>query len=72
MSEEEKLYLKFSDEFETGFIRQGEYENRTIEQSLDIAWNLLGILPEDALTRIHEEYIQKHHPKRRGSIGKAS
>jgi len=72
LSEEEKLYLKFSDEFETGFIRQGEYENRTIEQSLDIAWNLLGILPEDALTRIHEEYIQKHHPKRRGSIGKAS
>jgi V/A-type H+-transporting ATPase subunit B len=68
LSEEEKLYLKFSDEFETQFIRQGEYENRTIEQTLDIAWNLLSILPEDALTRIHEEYILKYHPKRRGTI----
>jgi V/A-type H+-transporting ATPase subunit B len=72
LSEDEKLYLKFSDEFETQFIKQGEYENRTIEQTLDIAWNLLSILPEDALTRIHEEYIAKYHPKRRGSVGQAS
>jgi V/A-type H+-transporting ATPase subunit B len=72
LSEDEKLYLKFSDEFETQFIKQGEYENRTIEQTLDIAWNLLSILPEDALTRIHEGYIAKYHPKRRGSVGQAS
>ena len=72
LSEEEKLYLKFSDEFETGFIRQGEYENRTIEQTLGIAWNLLGILPEEALTRIHEEYITKYHPKRTATGGVVS
>jgi V/A-type H+/Na+-transporting ATPase subunit B len=72
LSEEEKLYLKFSDEFETGFIRQGEYENRTIEQTLGIAWNLLGILPEEALTRIHEEYIMKYRPKRTGTGGVVS
>ena len=72
LSEEEKLYLKFSDEFETGFIRQGEYENRTIEQTLGIAWNLLSILPEGALTRIHEEYITKYRPKRTGTGGLAS
>ena len=63
MSEEERLYLEFADEFETRLVRQGEFENRTIEQTLGIAWSLLGILPEDALTRIHEEYIQKYRPK---------
>jgi V/A-type H+-transporting ATPase subunit B len=63
LSEEERLYLEFADEFETRLVRQGEFENRTIEQTLGIAWSLLGILPEDALTRIHEEYIQKYHPK---------
>jgi len=61
LSEEERLYLKFADEFETRFIRQGGSENRTIEQTLDLAWQLLNILPEDALTRIHEEYIRKYH-----------
>ncbi|MGA8904936.1 MAG: V-type ATP synthase subunit B [Candidatus Bathyarchaeia archaeon] len=63
LSEEERLYLEFADEFETRLVKQGEFENRTIEQTLGIAWALLGILPEDALTRIHEEYIQKYHPK---------
>jgi len=63
LSEEERLYLKFADEFETRLVKQGESENRTIEQTLSIAWSLLGILPEDSLTRIHEEYIQKYHPK---------
>jgi len=63
LSEEERLYLKFADDFESRLVRQGEFENRSIEQSLGIAWSLLGILPENALTRIHEEYIQKYHPK---------
>lgn len=63
LSEEERLYLKFADDFESRLVRQGEFENRSIEQSLGIAWSLLGILPEDALTRIHEEFIQKYHPK---------
>ena len=71
LSEEERLYLKFANEFETRLVRQGEFENRTIEQTLDIAWELLGILPEDALTRIHEEYIEKYRPKRRGNTGQA-
>ena len=63
LSEEERLYLKFADDFEGRLVRQGEFENRSIEQTLGMAWSLLGILPEDALTRIHEEYIQKYHPK---------
>ncbi|MEM2941877.1 MAG: V-type ATP synthase subunit B [Candidatus Bathyarchaeia archaeon] len=61
LSEDEKLYLKFAERFETQFISQGEYENRTIERTLDIAWELLSILPEKALTRIREEYIAKYY-----------
>jgi V/A-type H+-transporting ATPase subunit B len=71
LSEEERLYLKFANEFETRLVRQGEFENRTIEQTLDIAWALLGILPEEVLTRIHEEFIEKYHPKHRGSAEQA-
>jgi len=69
LSEEERLYLKFANEFEIRLVRQGEFENRTIEQTLDLAWDLLGILPEDALTRIHEEYIEKYRAKRRENAG---
>ena len=64
LSEDEKLYLKFADNFETQLINQGEYENRTIETTLNIAWKLLSILPEKALTRIHEEYIEKYYLKK--------
>jgi V/A-type H+-transporting ATPase subunit B len=64
LSEDEKRYLKFADNFETQLINQGEYENRTIETTLNIAWKLLSILPEKALTRIHEEYIEKYYPKK--------
>jgi V/A-type H+-transporting ATPase subunit B len=65
LSDEERLYLKFADEFETRFVRQGDSENRTIEQTLDLAWQLLNILPEASLTRIHEEYILKYHPAKK-------
>ncbi len=64
LSEDEKHYLKFADNFETQLINQGEYENRTIETTLNIAWKLLSILPEKALTRIHEEYIEKYYLKK--------
>jgi len=60
MSEAEKRYLKVADEFERQFINQGEYENRSIEKTLDIAWELFSILPEEELVRIHTEFIKKY------------
>jgi len=65
LSERERRYLEFADRFEREFVNQGYYENRTIEQTLDIAWNLLAMLPEDDLIRIREEYIKEFHPKYR-------
>ena len=60
LSEEDKLFVKYSDEFEERFIRQGEYENRAIEETLAIGWDLLRILPRSELKRVKEEQIEKY------------
>lgn len=68
LSERERTWLEFADRFEREFVNQGLYENRTIEGTLDIAWDLLSILPEEDLIRIREAYIEEFHPKHR-SVG---
>ena len=62
LSDRERTWLKFADRFEQEFVNQGPYENRSIEQTLSIAWDLLSILPEEDLIRIKESYINKYHP----------
>ncbi len=62
LSGREKQYLDFVRQFEMQFINQGEYENRSIEKTLEIAWQTLSILPETELVRIDEELIRKYHP----------
>lgn len=57
-------YLTFGDEFEQKFLKQGYEENRTFEDTLRIAWDVLSILPETELTNIKEEFIQKYYMKR--------
>jgi V/A-type H+-transporting ATPase subunit B len=64
LSETDLLFVKFSDAFEDKFIRQGESENRTIEESLAISWDLLAMLPRGELKRIREEFIEKYLPKK--------
>lgn len=60
LSELDKLYLHFGDRFENEFLTQGEYEDRTIDQTLDIGWSLLKVLPTEELTRIKPELIEKY------------
>jgi V/A-type H+-transporting ATPase subunit B len=62
LSEGEKRYLEFVENFERKFVNQSEYENRTIEKTLDLAWQVLSILPEAELVRIDEDLIHKYHP----------
>lgn len=64
LSEIDLLYVKFADAFEDRFIRQGEDENRTIEESLAIGWDLLGMLPKSELKRVRDEFIEKYYPKK--------
>src|SRR5659263_182231 len=61
LSETDRLYLKFADEFEEQFLNQGD-ENRDIEETLEIGWNLLSLLPASELKRIKVEYIEKYYP----------
>ncbi len=63
LTEEDVLFVKFSDAFEDRFVRQGEYENRTIEESLRIGWELLGMLPPNLLKRVRDEFIERYYPK---------
>ncbi|MFP3286053.1 MAG: ATP synthase subunit B [Acidilobus sp.] len=69
LSETERKYLRFADVFERRFLSQSVRENRTIEQTLDLAWEVLSELPEEELTNIREEFIKKYHPKYRKSSG---
>ena len=64
LSEIDILYVKFADAFEDRFIRQGEEENRTIDESLAIGWELLGMLPRSELKRVREEFIEAYYPKK--------
>lgn len=61
LTDEDRLYLEFADEFERRYIAQGNQENRSIEETLDIGWSLLRLLPRSELKRIRDEYLDKYY-----------
>ncbi len=63
LTDVDKLYAKFADAFEKDYVSQGFEEDRTIQQTLDIGWKLLSILPRSELKRIRDEYLDKYLPK---------
>jgi len=63
LSERDRLLLEFADLFENRFVRQGYDEDRTIEDTLNLGWELLSTLPVEQLTRIDRDLINKYHPK---------
>ena len=64
LSPTDRLYAKFAEEFEQRYVSQGYEENRSIEETLNIGWELLSILPETELKRIKPEFIEKYLPKK--------
>ena len=60
LTDEDKLFASFSDQFEDKFVRQGEFEGRTIEETLDLGWDILKIMPRAALKRVKDEQIKKY------------
>lgn len=65
LSGTDKLYISFGKLFEEKFINQGFTENRTIDQTLDLGWDLLCLLPKEELDRIDNELLEKYYdPKR--------
>ena len=63
LSERDKTYLANADEFEKKFISQGEFQKRTVEDTLDIAWGLFSALPEEDLKLISEKLIKRYLSK---------
>ncbi|MDO4861887.1 MAG: V-type ATP synthase subunit B, partial [Eubacteriales bacterium] len=63
LSEDDKLFAKFADAFEHRYVSQGNTTNRTIQETLDLGWELLKILPRRELKRIKPEMIEKYMPK---------
>ena len=59
----ERGYLDFGAHFEKEFLGQGPNEDRTIDQSLDLGWRLLSILPREELERIDEQVLEQHYGK---------
>ena len=60
LGDEDKIYAKFSDAFENEYINQGFHNNRSIEETLNIGWKLLDMLPRYELKRIREDYVKKY------------
>lgn len=63
LGELDKQYLNFGIRFEKEFLGQEEHEDRSIEQTLDIGWKMLSLLPREELLRIKPEFIEKYMPK---------
>lgn len=63
LSDVDKIYAKFAERFEKEYVNQGFYTNRSIEETLDLGWELLAMLPRTELKRIKDDMIDKYMPK---------
>jgi V/A-type H+-transporting ATPase subunit B len=60
LSEIDRIFYDFTDAFEEQYVSQGEHENRTIEETLDLGWKLLSVFPPSELKRIRAEWIEEY------------
>ena len=60
LSPVDRLYAKFADAFERRYVHQGFYENRSIEETLELGWELLSILPRGEMKRIRPQLLEKY------------
>ena len=63
LSPVDRLYAKFADAFERRYVHQGFYENRSIEETLELGWELLSILPRGEMKRIRPQLLEKYWKK---------
>jgi V/A-type H+-transporting ATPase subunit B len=61
----DKKYMEFGEEFEQKFLRQSEFENRSIEQTLDLGWKVITALPKEELHRLTEEELKTYYHERK-------
>ena len=61
LSDIDLIYAKFADEFEKDYVSQGYDANRSIEETMDIGWKLLSMLPKSELKRIDDKFLEKYY-----------
>ncbi|THE65270.1 ATP synthase subunit B [Salinadaptatus halalkaliphilus] len=71
LSERDNKFLDFADRFEQEFVQQGYQTNRSIDETLEIGWDLLSMLPKEALNRIDEDLIEEHYREDAGEEAEA-
>ena len=64
LSDRDKMLLRFAEAFENRFVRQGRFEDRSINDTLELGWELLSMLPKKDLTRISPELRDKYYKER--------
>jgi V/A-type H+-transporting ATPase subunit B len=62
LNERDKQLLAFSGLFEDKFLRQGRYEDRSIDETLDLCWELMATIETKYLVRLDQQWIDKYHP----------
>jgi V/A-type H+-transporting ATPase subunit B len=62
LSDADKAFAKFAEAFDEKYVNQGYHNNRSIEETLDLGWELLKLIPRSELKRIREEYLDKYLP----------
>jgi V/A-type H+-transporting ATPase subunit B len=62
LSDTDQAYVHFADSFERLFIQQGKHEDRSVEETLALGWELVALLPRTELKRIKDEYIDRYLP----------
>ncbi|TYT62312.1 ATP synthase subunit B [Natrialba swarupiae] len=72
LSERDNKYLDFADRFEEEFVEQGYDTNRSIDETLEIGWDLLSMLPKEELNRIGEDLIEEHYREDDGETVEAA
>jgi V/A-type H+-transporting ATPase subunit B len=66
LSPQDQTYLEFADAFEQQYVSQGEHENRSIEETLDLAWKVAGVLPRGQLTSLSEKMLDRYYQRQTG------
>jgi len=61
LSEQDNKFLDFADRFEEEFVQQGYETSRSVDETLELGWDLLSMLPKEALNRIDQDLIEKHY-----------
>ena len=69
LTEIDKQYANFADEFEKQYVSQGFDTDRSIEETLTIGWKLLSLLPRTELKRIKDKFLDKYYDKSEGLNG---